>query len=124
MSPWFRLTVWLIAGFVTCTAFCESSNPSATAAVLFPKEEIRMEPTPAHVGEDAPSAATADSLAAIEERLNTIELRLGTATRQPTFTTTFERRLADIEKRLEKVERQLNQVRQLEQRVRKLEVQR
>ncbi len=125
MNTRVKLGTMLIAGLLTRTALCEGVDPSITANALFPKDQpgsgtelVAVSPRQ----EDSDAAAVA--LRNVEERLHAVEARLGTPTRQPTITTTFERRVADIERRLEKVEQQLNQLRNLEQRLRKLEMQR
>ena len=59
----------------------------------------------------------------LNERLSIVESRLGTTLRQPTLTTSMERRISNLEQRLNRQDLQQNRLRQLEQQVKELEKQ-
>ncbi len=67
--------------------------------------------------------AMAEMLKSLDDRIRLLEARLGPSPRQPSLTTSFERRMADSERRLDRIEQQSGQLRQMEQRLRRLEIQ-
>ena len=64
-----------------------------------------------------------EAVSKLNDRLTVVESRLGTTLRQPTLTTSMERRISNLEQRLNRQELQQTRIRQLEQQLKELEKQ-
>lgn len=111
----------LLVGWIsTSDAHSEGRASNMAVDALFP-EEKNAEPASQIDDLDEEFSSMEKSLGSVEARLKQVEERLGPMKRQPTLSTSFERRLEDVERRLTKIERQLARLQNIEKRVRKLE---